>query len=310
MTKLVDTGAGTFTATYDPEGRMITAGLPDGLITKYTYNPAGTATSIEYEKKAHCEKTCPENLVQRHGCPVRTRRNDHTSQQPLKRDIHLQRCRRTDRNPGSHTKHQNLQGPTIRLRRRRQQAQPDKPRINDRNMPNRKRNRRTTRLRRRKQAHRQRSDLRLTRRRDEATSSRRGQIRTEKHVFNDGQVATQTQHEQTIEYFYDPSGRTRETISKGTSTYTNITHYAGQGKRSAGSTKAQKNGHAIYPESTVHSTPSKQTAERPHCKYMTSKATLSAKQEPTKLKQNYRQVSITQNSEFHLEGKLQPSTHG
>ncbi len=60
MTKLVDSAAGEFTATYDAEGRMLTDGYPDGLTATYTYNQVGAATGIEYVKSAHCATKCPE----------------------------------------------------------------------------------------------------------------------------------------------------------------------------------------------------------------------------------------------------------
>ena len=53
-------GAGTFTAGYDVEGKITSETYPNGMIAKYTFNPAGEATGIEYEKTAHCSGTCPE----------------------------------------------------------------------------------------------------------------------------------------------------------------------------------------------------------------------------------------------------------
>jgi hypothetical protein len=47
--------------------------------------------------------------------------------------------------------------------------------------------------------------------------------------YVDGQVASQTQNGETINYGYDPSGRTRETVSSGKTAATIITHYDGPG---------------------------------------------------------------------------------
>jgi YD repeat-containing protein len=51
-------GAGLFTASYDVEGAILTEGYPDGLTAKYTYNPVGQATNLEYEKTTDCKEKC------------------------------------------------------------------------------------------------------------------------------------------------------------------------------------------------------------------------------------------------------------
>src|ERR1700733_1812010 len=67
LEKLVDVGpeggpgAGTFTASYDVEGRMTSETYPNGMTTNYTSNAVGEATGIEHEKTAHCAGTCPES---------------------------------------------------------------------------------------------------------------------------------------------------------------------------------------------------------------------------------------------------------
>jgi YD repeat-containing protein len=58
LTKLVDTAAGTFTATYDVEGNMLTEGYPNGMTANYTYGTAGEATKLEYVKNTHCTEKC------------------------------------------------------------------------------------------------------------------------------------------------------------------------------------------------------------------------------------------------------------
>ncbi|HSZ14187.1 MAG TPA: RHS repeat-associated core domain-containing protein [Solirubrobacteraceae bacterium] len=47
-----------FTATYDVEGNLLTEGYPNGMNATYTYNPAGTATKLEYVKTTHCTEKC------------------------------------------------------------------------------------------------------------------------------------------------------------------------------------------------------------------------------------------------------------
>jgi YD repeat-containing protein len=60
LTKLQDSAAGMFTATYGVAGELLTVGYPNAMTAKHTYNTIGQATNLEYEKTAHCAKTCPE----------------------------------------------------------------------------------------------------------------------------------------------------------------------------------------------------------------------------------------------------------
>jgi YD repeat-containing protein len=48
--------------------------------------------------------------------------------------------------------------------------------------------------------------------------------------YLDNQIATEKQNEETVEYVYDPDGRTLETQSKGKTTATAISHYSGPGE--------------------------------------------------------------------------------
>lgn len=58
LTKLLDTAAGTFTASYDVAGNMLTEGYPNGMTAKYASNPIGQTTSVEYEKTTNCSEKC------------------------------------------------------------------------------------------------------------------------------------------------------------------------------------------------------------------------------------------------------------
>jgi RHS repeat-associated protein len=53
-----DSAAGTFTASYNAEGRMIEEGLPDGLVAKTTYDEAGQPTKRAYTKVLSCSEKC------------------------------------------------------------------------------------------------------------------------------------------------------------------------------------------------------------------------------------------------------------
>jgi YD repeat-containing protein len=58
LTKLADSAAGTFTATFGVSGEILTETYPNGLAAKYTYNAIGQATKLEYEKTTHCTEKC------------------------------------------------------------------------------------------------------------------------------------------------------------------------------------------------------------------------------------------------------------
>jgi len=57
-TKLVDSAAGTFTATYNADGKMAEQILPDGLAQQITYGPEGTAVGLKYQKLSGCSSNC------------------------------------------------------------------------------------------------------------------------------------------------------------------------------------------------------------------------------------------------------------
>ena len=57
-TKLVDSATGTFTGTYDAEGNLVTAAYPNGMNANHGYDATGTAVSVEYVKTTHCTSGC------------------------------------------------------------------------------------------------------------------------------------------------------------------------------------------------------------------------------------------------------------
>jgi YD repeat-containing protein len=60
LTKLVDSEAGTFTASYDAAGRMTSEIYPDKLTATYAHNAVGQTTGVEYTKTSYCASACPE----------------------------------------------------------------------------------------------------------------------------------------------------------------------------------------------------------------------------------------------------------
>jgi RHS repeat-associated protein len=57
-TKLEDSAAGTFTASYDADGNIVERGLPDGLTAKTTYNEADEPVHLTYTKASSCGTSC------------------------------------------------------------------------------------------------------------------------------------------------------------------------------------------------------------------------------------------------------------
>jgi RHS repeat-associated protein len=53
-----DSAAGTFTASYDADGRMLEEGLPNGLVAKMAYDEAGQPTKLSYTKVVSCSEKC------------------------------------------------------------------------------------------------------------------------------------------------------------------------------------------------------------------------------------------------------------
>lgn len=58
LVELEDSGAGAFTAAYDADGNLVEQGLPNGLVAKTTFDPAGEALGLSYEKTSYCSLEC------------------------------------------------------------------------------------------------------------------------------------------------------------------------------------------------------------------------------------------------------------
>jgi YD repeat-containing protein len=61
MKEMVDSQGATlikFAMGYDADGRMTSETYPNGMVAKYTYDPSGEATHVEYEKTTHCSEKC------------------------------------------------------------------------------------------------------------------------------------------------------------------------------------------------------------------------------------------------------------
>jgi RHS repeat-associated protein len=58
VVKVEDSGAGTFTASYDADGNIVEQGLPNGLVAETTYDETGSPIGLSYEKTTNCAFEC------------------------------------------------------------------------------------------------------------------------------------------------------------------------------------------------------------------------------------------------------------
>ncbi len=233
LTKLVDSGAGTFTASYDAEGKMTSEGYPNGMTASYAYNQAGEPTGLEYVKTTHCTTGCTwlsESVVPSiHGqwlaqtqnnqiLGERTNAYTYDAAQRLTKveetpagkgcttriyayDEDTNRTSLTTREPGSEGKCA-TSGGTVESH-----SYDSADRLTDsgityntwgdtQNLPG---------------------------------ADAGGKYLSTGPYYTDNQVAKQTQNGQTIEYKLDPTHRTREILLSGTTSAEIIEHYNSEG---------------------------------------------------------------------------------
>jgi RHS repeat-associated protein len=58
LTKLEDSAAGTFTASYNADGNLVKRTLPDGLTAETAYDSTDTGTNLTYTKASSCGESC------------------------------------------------------------------------------------------------------------------------------------------------------------------------------------------------------------------------------------------------------------
>jgi YD repeat-containing protein len=229
ITKLVDSAAGTFTATYDAEGRLLTKVFPNSMTASVTYNSTGAATGVEYVKSTHCATTCPEVWFSDAAVPS-------IHGETLKQTSTLSKESYSYDNDGRLTEVQET--PTGKGCRARLYAYDEES----------NRTSQTTRESSTEmcpteggtvQAHSYDPANRLI---DSGVAyetfgdmtkvpaTDAGEHELTSSYYVDGQVASQVQNGETINYYYDPDGRTRETVSTGGTAATVVSHYAGLGE--------------------------------------------------------------------------------
>jgi YD repeat-containing protein len=228
MTKLLDSGAKTFTAGYDVEGNMTNETYPNGMTATYTRDQTGATTGIEYVKTTHCTEKCVwfsgTTAPSIHGETIsraNTLTNDayaydaagrltQTNETPTGKgcttrvyayDEESNRTSLTTREPGLEGKCA-TEGGTSETH-----SYDEANRLTDTGvvydpLGN------TTKL----------------------PASDAGGSELTSSFYVDGQVEKQTQNGQENVYSIDPAGRVRKSVGKGTKNVTAISHYAGTGE--------------------------------------------------------------------------------
>lgn len=222
LTKLLDSGARTFTANYDVEGNIISEGYPNGMTATYTRNAAGEATHLVYEKVTDCSSGCKlfeESLsLSIHGevfSEASTLADESYSYDSIGRLLEVKETPTSEpctariytyneeSNRSSLTKRGcSSEGGEIETHKYDPANRLIDPGVGYEALGN------TTSL----------------------SAADAGGSELETTYYVDGQVATQSQSGETIDYYLDPDDRVREEVSSGKTAATVIDHYAGPGE--------------------------------------------------------------------------------
>jgi RHS repeat-associated protein len=231
LTKLVDSAAGTFTASYDAEGDPLIEGYPNGMSANYTYDATDTAIGLEYKKTTHCTEKCTlfsDTMVPSINGKwleqISTLSKQGYTYDPA---LRLTQVQNTPAGKGCTTRLYNDDEDTNRTSLKTYEPGAEGKCATEKGT---------------EEKHSYDPADRLT---DTGTKySEFGNITTlpatdaggtelTSSYYTDNQLASQTQNGETIGYNLDPTGRTRETISTGKTTQDIISHYAGSGSTPA-----------------------------------------------------------------------------
>jgi RHS repeat-associated protein len=226
-TKLVDSAAGTFTASWDVGGNMTSEGYPNGMTASLSTDPAGVTTSLQYLKTTHCTTGC--TLFSETILPTsegKTATKTSTLANESDRYDSVGRLVEVQATPSG-------QGCTTRL----YSVDPDTNRTSLATRPPGPNGECTA----EGAAVEKHTDDQADRLSDlgvaydpfgnvtalPATDAGGSELTSA--FYADNQLGSQTQNGQTIGYKLDPSGRTRETVATGKASSDVISHYAGEG---------------------------------------------------------------------------------
>jgi len=228
----------TFTSTYDAEGNMLTESYPNGMTATYTYNQVGKPTSLVYKKTTYCTEEEKEKCKWFKDVVIPSIHGQWLEQMST-----LSHQAYTYDNAGRLTEVQNtpVEGKcatriyaydedTNRTSLTTRESGTEKcttegGKIQEHTYDT------ADRLTDPGIAYNTFGDITTLPAADAEASAEHALTNT---YYTDNQVASQTQHEQTVGYNLDPAGRTLETVSSGKpNNSTIISHYAGPGNAPA-----------------------------------------------------------------------------
>jgi sugar lactone lactonase YvrE len=230
MEKLIDSAAGTFTASYDVEGKMIGEVYPNGMCANTLYNSVGATTSIEYLKPKTCTESKPTVWFSDSAVPSihgETLKQTSTLAKEEYKYDEDGRTTETQETPAG-------KGCKSRLYAYDEESNRISETVRESSTETCATEGGTT------QYHTYDTANRLTDSGVEyetfGNTTKLPPADAEHEMIDtyyvDNQLASQKQNEQLLKYTYDPAGRTMETVSENEKTKaktTTITHYAGSG---------------------------------------------------------------------------------
>ncbi len=227
LTKLVDSAAGTFTATYDVEGNLTSESYPNAMSANYTYDATGKAIKLQYVKNAHCAGTCPETWYSDSIAPsIHGQSLSQTSSLAGYNYVYdgagrLTQTQDTPSGKGCVTRIYAYDEETNRLSATTRAPNAESKCASEGGTIEKHTYDAANRL----------TDTGVTYdifgNTTKLPASDAGGSELTSEFYNGNQLKNQTQNGQTIGYNLDPAGRTRETVSTGKVTATEIDHYSG-----------------------------------------------------------------------------------
>jgi len=222
-------GAGMFTAGYDVEGKLTSETYPNGMTAKYTFNPAGDATGIEYEKTAHCAGTCPEMWFKEtvmssiHGEALLRTSTLAKEEYSYDEAGRLTKVNETPAGKGCKTRLYGYDEGSDRMSETTRESASETCATTGGTTEN--------------DTYDEAGRLSDAGVEDETFGNQTkipaadaGEHEITASFYVDNQVAVQKQNGETTNYTYDPAGRTDKTVSEGTTKATVVNHYPGSGE--------------------------------------------------------------------------------
>jgi YD repeat-containing protein len=231
LTKLLDSAAGMFTASYDIEGKMLVEGYPNGMNADYAISPIGQTIQVEYIKTTHCTSSCvwfSDVIVPSIHGEILAQTSTLSSE--IYEDDNSGRLLKTQETPAGKGCVTRLYGWDEESNRRSLTTRQPGPKgecATEGGIAERHEYDPANRIIDSGVSYEGLGNITKLPAADAGTGEASHELTSSFYV--DSQVASQTQNGETINSSYDPAGRTRETISSGKTASIVISHYDGPG---------------------------------------------------------------------------------